>query len=55
MGIRRGAGNEPEEVSIDLDDASLNVLLIALLLAFSAARVLGQCSGKVSSPAPAFE
>ena len=30
---------------------SLNVLLLSLFLAFSAARVLGQCAGKVSSPA----
>jgi outer membrane protein len=30
---------------------SLNVLLLSLLLAFSAARTLGQCAGKVSSPA----
>jgi outer membrane protein len=30
---------------------SLNVLFLSLLLAFSAARALGQCAGKVSSPA----
>ena len=30
---------------------SLNVLLLSLLLAFSAARTLGQCAGQVSSPA----
>jgi outer membrane protein TolC len=30
---------------------SLNVLLLSLLLAFSAARAPGQCAGKVSSPA----
>jgi outer membrane protein TolC len=30
---------------------SLNVLLLSLLLAFSAPRALGQCAGKVSSPA----
>jgi outer membrane protein len=29
---------------------SLNVLLLSLLLAFSTARVLGQCAGNVSSP-----
>jgi outer membrane protein len=32
-------------------NASLNGLFLSLLLAFSAARVLGQCAGKVSSPA----
>jgi outer membrane protein len=30
---------------------SLNVLFLSLLLAFSAARAMGQCAGKVSSPA----
>jgi outer membrane protein TolC len=30
---------------------SLNILFLSLLLAFSAARALGQCAGKVSSPA----
>src|ERR1700734_232815 len=30
---------------------SLNVLFLSLLLVFSAARALGQCAGKVSSPA----
>ena len=30
---------------------SLNVLFLSLLLAFSAARALAQCAGKVSSPA----
>ena len=45
-------GNEPEEVSIDrIQRQSLNVLFLSLLLAFSAARALGQCAGKVSSPA----
>ncbi|HTY84190.1 MAG TPA: TolC family protein [Silvibacterium sp.] len=34
---------------------SLNVLFLSLLLAFSAARALGQCAGKVSSPAAAAE
>jgi outer membrane protein len=32
-------------------NASFNVLLLWLLLAFSAARALGQCAGRVSSPA----
>ena len=32
-------------------NASLNILFLSLLLAFSAARALGQCAGKVSSPA----
>jgi len=31
--------------------ASLNLLFVSLLLAFSAARALGQCAGEVSSPA----
>ena len=30
---------------------SLNVLFLSLVLAFSAARALGQCAGTVSSPA----
>ena len=34
---------------------SLNVLFLSLLVAFSAARALGQCAGKVSSPAAAAE
>jgi hypothetical protein len=36
-------------------NASLNVLFLPLLLAFSAARALGQCAGKVSSPAAAAD
>ena len=34
---------------------ALNVLFLSLLLAFSAARALGQCAGKVSSPAAAAD
>ena len=34
---------------------SLHVLFLSLLLAFPAARALGQCAGKVSSPAAAAE
>ena len=32
-------------------NSSLNVLFLSLLLAFTAARAVGQCAGKVSSPA----
>jgi len=36
-------------------NASLNILLLSLLLAFSVARALGQCAGKVSSPGAAAD
>jgi outer membrane protein len=42
---------EWKKVRLTEHKASLNVLFLSLLLAFSAARGLGQCAGKVSSPA----
>ena len=52
---RHLAGMNRKKVRLIGYNPSLNVLLLSLLLAFSAVRALGQCAGNVSSPAAAAD